>query len=131
FAREAREVAHRPRVLLVLRRQRRDAAADEELRDLAVVQVWADRQRVLRADAVEDREDVVLFDELSGQRDGLGDLELVVLVLVDDLAPEDAALRVDVLEVGVGAPGHGGVSGGGAGERNRAAARDRRCRYAG
>ena len=52
LAREAREEAHRPLVLPTLERQRREAAADEELRDSELVQVRVDRQRVLGPDAV-------------------------------------------------------------------------------
>src|ERR671924_114569 len=86
---------------------------------------------MLSADAVEDRQDVVLLYELSRQRDRLRDLELVVLVLVDDLASEDAAFRVDVLEVRVGASADGGIRGSRAGERNRPAERDAQARPAG
>jgi hypothetical protein len=87
----------------VLGRELRDAAADEELWHLLLVEVRADRQRVLRADAVEDREHPVLFHQLARELDRLRDVELVVEVLVGDLPPEHAAVRVDVLEVRIGA----------------------------
>jgi hypothetical protein len=64
----------------VLGRELRDAAADEELRTLRSLRYGA-RERVLRADAVEDREDVVLLDELARQQDRRGDVELVVTYL--------------------------------------------------
>ena len=125
LAREAREVSHRPRVLRMLGGELRDAATEEELRHLAVVEIGADRERVLGADAVEDREHVVLLDELARQRDRLRDVELVVEVLVVDLAAEDAAFRVDVLEVGVRTPPDRAVGGSRAADGDRPADRDR------
>src|SRR5882724_3809984 len=101
FAGEARKVSDRPRIFRMLRGKLRHTTAEEELRHLAVVEIGADRERVLGADAVEDRQHLVLLDELARQGDRLRDVELVVEVLVDDLPAEDAALRVDVLEVSV------------------------------
>ena len=115
----------------MLARELRHAAADIELRDLAVVEVGTDRQRVLGADTVEDREDVVLLDELSRQLNRLGDVELVVFVLVDDLPPEDSALRVDVLEIRVRAAPDRGVGRRRPGDGDRPAQRDRRRRDTG
>ena len=77
----------------------RRAAPDEELRHLVRVQVVAHRERVLGADRVEDREHAFLFDELLRELDRLDRVVLVVLDLVDDLAPVDAAVRIDVVEV--------------------------------
>ena len=85
---------------------RRRAAADEELRHLALVQVVAHRERVLGADRVEDREDVVLLDELLREADRLRRVVLVVLDLVDDLAAVHAAVCVDVVEVRLRAAQH-------------------------
>src|SRR4029079_19035069 len=69
LAGEARQIAHRPRIPRVLGRELRDTAADEELRDLAVVEIGTDRKRMLGADAVEDGEHLVLLDELARERD--------------------------------------------------------------
>jgi hypothetical protein len=99
LARIARQERDRPGPARVLVRERACAAADEELRHLLLVQVLPDRERVLGADGVEDREDVVLLDELRRQLRGLRGVVLVVLDLVDDLPPVDAAVRVDVVEV--------------------------------
>ncbi|TML55035.1 MAG: hypothetical protein E6G15_04710 [Actinobacteria bacterium] len=66
LALEARQVAHRPPVLLVAVRDPRRSGAGEELGDAERVQVAADRERVLGPDGVEDREDLVLLDEAAG-----------------------------------------------------------------
>src|SRR5205823_5589204 len=57
------------------------------------------------AERVEDREDVLVLDEVARGADGLRRDVLVVDVLVVDLALVHAAARVHVLEVGVGALG--------------------------
>src|SRR6185437_17114659 len=49
LAGEARQIAHRPRIPRVLGRQLGDAAAYEELRDLAVVEIGTDRKRMFGA----------------------------------------------------------------------------------
>src|SRR6266545_794154 len=131
LAREAREVYHRKRVLRMLGGELRYAATEEELRHLAVVEVRADRERVLGADAVEDGQHFVLFDELARQGDRLRDVELVVEILVVDLAPEDAAFRVDILEVRVRTPTDRAVGGGGAADGDCPADRDRARRDTG
>jgi hypothetical protein len=115
----------------VLGRELGDAAADEELRHLAVVEVRTDGERVLRADAVEDGEDVVLLDELAREQHRLRDVELVVLVLEDDLAAEDASLRIHILEVGVGAAPDRRVGGRRAAQRDGAPESDLRRRHSG
>jgi hypothetical protein len=60
---EARQVRQRPGVLRGVARDRARAAPDEELRDPELVEVWPDREGVLGADRVEDREHLVLLDE--------------------------------------------------------------------
>ena len=60
---------------------------------------------MLGADGVEDREDLVLLDELAGLLERPRQVVAVVAPEVLDLAPVDAAVGVDVLEVGVRAAG--------------------------
>ena len=98
LAEVALEEAHRPRVARRLRRRLR-AVADEELRHLALVQVRLDRLVVRGADGVEDREDLVLLDELPRQLDGVHRVVGVVVEAVVDRPPVDAAVRVHVGEV--------------------------------
>jgi len=57
---------------------------------------------VLRAGRVEDRDHGVRLYGLWRDLDRLRGVLLVVEVLVGDPAPEDAALRVEVLEVRLG-----------------------------
>ena len=97
----------------MLRGELRDAAADEELGHLTVVEIRADRKRVLGADAVENGQNLILLDKLARERDRLRDVELVIEVLVDDLPAEDAAFGVDVLEVCVRAAADRPVRSGG------------------
>ena len=79
---------------------------------------------------VEDREDVVLLDELSRQLHGLRRVVRVVEVDVVDLPAVDAAVSVDVLEVRVGAVRDRAEERRRPGDRDRAADRDRRRRDA-
>ena len=131
FALEARQQPHRPRRLRVLVADRGRAAADEQLRHLLLVEVARDCDRLLRADRVEDREDVVALDELLRLRDRLRRVVLVVLELVDDLPPVDAAVGVDVGEVRLRSGQDRLVRRLGAGERAGAAEEDLRRRHAG
>src|SRR3954453_21740512 len=125
LAREPREKAHRPRVALALQRQCRETAPHEELRNGRLVQIWADGERVLRADAAEDREDLVVLDELPRLADGLGRVVRVVDVAERDLAAPDPAVVVDVAEVRVRAARDGGVRDLVAAERHGRAEEDR------
>ena len=78
------------------------ARGDEHVRHLLAVQERRYGQVGRRAQAVEDRVDVVLEHQLADHARGHRRVVLVVEVLVDDLAAVDAAVRVEVLEVGVG-----------------------------
>src|SRR4051812_35520303 len=120
-----RDVADRPRVLLVVAAERGRAGGDEELRDVVVVQEVPDREIVRGAERVEHPEDLVLLDEPDRVLHRPGRVVGVVEVLVGDLSPEHAAVVVDVLEVVVRAAGD--VPGGGrlAAQRNAAAELDR------
>src|SRR5215203_2370015 len=131
LAHEAREVAHRPRVLAALSLERARARAGEDVRDADLVQIGANGDRVFRADRVEDREDAVLLDEPAGLLDGAADLEAVVHVLVPDLPAEDASAVVDVAEVGVRARCDGGERRGRPCERHGPADEDRVACHAG
>ena len=110
---------------LTLERQRREAAADEELRDSELVQVRADRERVLGSDAVEDREHLVVLDELPRLADGLGRVVRVVDVVVADRSAADSAAVVDVLEVRVRPARNGRIGDLVAAQRDRRAEQDR------
>ena len=79
---------------------RRRAAA------LGRVQIRAHLEHVLGAERVEDREHMVLLHELPRRLRGLRRVVRVVHDLVVDLAPEDAAVRVDVGEVRLGSSCH-------------------------
>jgi len=81
---------------------------------------------MLGADAVEDREHVVVLDELPCLLDGQRHRVLVVEVLVDDLSPVDAAVVVDVAEVRVGADPDRAEERRAPRQRHGAADRDRR-----
>ena len=63
----------------------------------------ADREVVGGPDRVEDGDDLVLLDELPRELHRLRRVVGVVVVAVLELAPVDAALRVHVVEVGLGA----------------------------
>ena len=89
--------------------ERRRAGGDEKLRNLLAVEVFAHRGLGLRAKTAEHREDLVLLDELVRQQHRLGRVVLVVEDLEDDLAAVDAAVVVDVREVGVLGVGDGSV----------------------
>ena len=131
LASEAREVWQRPREALSVRERAR-ARAGEELRDAFLIQVRADGEVLLGAEAVEDREDAVLLNELPRLLHRLRGVVGVVEVLVVDLPSVDAALRVvDVLEVAVGAVGDRLERRGGTAERIRPADQDRGRGYAG
>ncbi len=93
-----------PRVLLRVR-EHRGAGRDQHLRHLASVHVRPDRLVDRRPERADQREDLVLLDELPRQLDGVRRVVTVVVVLEHDLAAVDAALavgalaRVDVREV--------------------------------
>ena len=116
--------ADRPRILLVVASPGAPAARDQELRDLQLVQVRADREVLLRTERVVDREDLVVLDEVAGLLDRLRRIVGVVVVLVLDAPAEDAAVVVDVLEVGVGPLRDRRVGGGRTAERRRPADQD-------
>ena len=86
---------------------------DEQVRHLAGVEVLDHGQVRGCAQAVEDREDVVLEHELVHHGGRLGRVVSVIEVGVLDLAPEDASVRVDVLEIRVGGRGDLAVAGSG------------------
>ena len=86
---------------------------------------------MLRARLVEDRKHVVLLHEAARLLNGQRGVEGVVEELVLDLAAEDAAFVVDVLEVAVGAVGDRLERRGGTAERIRPADQDRGRGYAG
>ena len=75
------------------------AGCDEHVGHLLGVEELHHGQVRGRAEAVEDRVHVVLQHQLAHDRCGGGRVVGVVEVLVDDLAPVDAAVRVDVGEV--------------------------------
>ena len=66
-----REVADRPRVLRVVAAERRRARGREHLRHAGGVDEVADREVAVRADDGEEREDVVLLDQLAHVLHGL------------------------------------------------------------
>ena len=123
FAAIAREEAHRPRVLARLLELGR-AVADEELGHLRLVQVGANRDVVVGADRVEDREHPVLLDELARQQNRLRRVVAVVVVAVVDLPPVHPAARVHVREVRLRARADRAEGGGEARERDRPADHD-------
>src|SRR6266542_107922 len=92
------------------------AARDEELRDADLVEVGARGDVLRRAERIEDREHMVLLDELARLLDGLGRVVRVVEVLVVDLAPVHLA---GVLEVRGRALGRQSAGGCFAAQRNR------------
>ena len=102
------------------------AGCDEHVGDLLGVQEVHHGQVRRRAEAVEDRVHVVLQHQLPHDRRRGGRVVGIVEVLVDDLAAVDAAVRVDVVEVGGRRGGDLAVAGGGGpGERLVAADGDR------
>ena len=117
----ARQVADRVRVAAPGVR----AGRDKELRDPALLQVVADRDVGLGAERVEDREDLILLDELARLRDGLRRVVRVVEVAVIDLPPVHAAAVVDVLEVRLRSERDGLVAGREPAERDRPTEQDR------
>ena len=106
-------------------RLRRRAAAP------CCVQVAAERRGCCGPDRVEDREDLVLLDELPRQLHGARRVVAVVEEAVVDLPPVDAALRVDVVEVRLRARPDRAERCGLARERHGAAEHDRRRSDAG
>src|SRR3954454_4665425 len=94
-----RQVADRPRVLRVVTAEGRRTRRGENGRHAGRVRVVADRQVPVRADDGEQREDVVLLDQLPHVVDRPGRVVAVVEVFEVDLAAVHAAARVDVLEV--------------------------------
>ena len=121
----ARDVADRPRIAPVVAPPRRRAARDEKLRHLRLVEKVARRQVGRGAEGVEDREDVVLLNQLADGLDRPRRVVAVVEHLVVDLPPVHAAARVGVGEVGSSAPRDGAGGGRLAGERRRPADQDR------
>ena len=73
------------------------------MRHACPVQVRPDREVLGRAHAVEDREHLVLLDEPAGGLERAAGVVAVVQVRVLDRSPPDAAARVHVLEVRLGA----------------------------
>ena len=99
FGLVARLKAGGPRKLARLVPHRR-AGGDEELRDLVGVQIGLHRRHRVGAEAGEGEEDLVLLDELFGQLQRLGGIVAVVIRNELDLAAVDAALGVDLVEIG-------------------------------
>jgi hypothetical protein len=78
------------------------AGGHEQVRHPLRVEIVDDLGVRRGAQAVEDREDLVLEHQLVHDVHGLGGVVAVVHVLVDDLAAVYAAVGVDVVEVGLG-----------------------------
>src|SRR6266700_1523687 len=76
------------------------AAGDEQLRHLFAVHVFLDRGVGRRSQAVEDEQDLVALDEFPGLLHGLGRVVAVVIGNEADLAAVDAALGIDLVEIG-------------------------------
>ena len=91
------------------------AGFDEKLRDFVVVQIGADGEIVSGSDGAEDQQDLILFDELTGERRALGGVGSVVHADESDFAAVDSAAIVDHLEVGGFGAGDGGIFAGPAG----------------
>src|SRR5262249_5618409 len=89
------------------------AGGDEQVRHLAGVEVLDHGQVRRCAQAVEDPEHAVLEHELVHHGGRLGRVVTVIEERVLDLAPVDAAVRVDVLEIRVRCRGDLAVPGGG------------------
>ena len=105
LARVVRLPAHRPRLRRALANvvdavaPVRVAGGEQHLRHLVLVEVLPRRQARRGTEAPDDREDVILLDELLHVRNGLGRVVPVVHGDVLDLAAMDAVvLRVDVGE---------------------------------
>ena len=99
FGLVARQEAHGPGKLARLVPHRR-AGGDEELRDLLRVQIGMDGLARVGAEARQDEENVVFLDELAGRLHRLGRIVGVVIGNEIDLAASDAALGVDLVEIG-------------------------------
>ena len=99
FGLVARQEAHGPGKLARLV-PHRGARGDEELRDLLRVQIGMDRLAGVGAEARQDKENVVFLDELAGRLHRLGRIVGVVIGNEIDLAAPDAALGVDLVEIG-------------------------------
>ena len=108
--------AHRPRVVLRIVPLGR-AGGHEEMGHLLLVHVLVDGAVRRRAERLEQRGHLVLLDELADHLDRLRRAVGVVVGDVVDLAPVDAALVVDLLEVGADGLADGAVG------RGRAAVR--------
>ena len=91
--------AHRPREVLRVAEFRR-AGRDEQLRHLLGVHVFLDRGVVRGAEAVEDQQHFVVFDQPARLFDCLRRRVAVVVADERDLAAVDAALGVDLVEIG-------------------------------
>ena len=76
------------------------AGGDEQLRHLLGVQVFLDRRVRWRAERIENEQNLVALDQLAGLLDGLRRAVGIVIADEIDLAAVDAALGVDLLEVG-------------------------------
>ncbi len=103
----------------------------EELRHLPLVEVVADREVLLRAERVEDREDAVLLDEPARLRGRAHRVGGVVPRDVLDAAAVHPAAGVDVVEVRLRAARDRGVGRLGPRQRRGAAEQDRRGGHAG
>jgi hypothetical protein len=103
--------AHGPRKVLRVA-PFRCAGGDVELRHLLLVHVLVDRRVARRAERLEERENLVLLDQLTDHFHRLGRSEAVVERDELDLAAVDATRFVDAPEISVERPANGGVGGG-------------------
>ena len=117
--------AKRPRVGAEILVEGCGAGGDEQLGNLLAVQVIAHGDLVLRAEAAEHGEDLVVLDELLGQGHRLRGVVRVVEDLEVDLAAVDSALAVHVGEVGELSVADGAVRRGGPRLRDCVAQQDR------
>ena len=78
----------------------RGARGDEQLRDLLRVQIGMDGLAGVGAEACQNKENVVFLDELARHLHRLGRIVGVVIGNEVDLAAVDAALGVDLVEIG-------------------------------
>ena len=87
------------------------AAGDENLRHFLGVHVFLDRGIAGRAERVEYQQHLVGFDQLARLLHGLGRIVAVVIGDEADLAAVDAALGIDLVEIGGLGLADGGVGG--------------------
>ena len=90
------------------------AGGDEQLRHLLGVQIFLDRGVGRRAERVEHHQHLVALDQLAHLFDGLRRTVGVVVGDELDLAPVDAAVFVDHLEIGFFGLADDAIGGGGA-----------------